>query len=79
MVYESYERVFNLSKCCIIGPQVDSNFSGCRRNENLIFSNFKKNTRSLNHKEELEGEVTSSPGSAFYCVTHGHLNELNKM
>ncbi|TNN29065.1 Autophagy-related protein 9A [Liparis tanakae] len=52
MVYESNERVFNSSKYCIIGPQVDSNFSGCRRNENLIFSNFKRNTRSSNHKEE---------------------------
>jgi len=54
MVHEWNERVLNLSKYRMIGPQVDFNFSGWRRSEYLIFSSL-KNTRSFNHREELGG------------------------
>ena len=46
--YKSAEMFFNLSKCCIFGPQVELNLSGCQgcQAKTKIFSNFKKNIKS---------------------------------
>ena len=51
--YKSAERLFNLSKCCIIGPQVEPNLSDWPRSENLIFSHFEKNIRSFAYTVQL--------------------------